>query len=199
MSFLFLLELVLWIFNVFSFSVIDAGTFISVSVALLAIIVTIAIGWQVFNIIEFKKKQEDLESQQKKAQDKIQETQKELTRQQEEIKEDFKTGITFVWRMALIPNLLAGGKPMSVVKLCLSSLDDLLEMNDIHGFINSINTVLAIAENNVKNCSEYDVSKVWKEMSKIDKRIRNNKNYSLIADKYNPIYQSIKSKVKIQF
>ena len=46
--------LVLWGCNVGGFSVVNLDTFVGVIVALLAIIVTIAIGWQIFNIYEVR-------------------------------------------------------------------------------------------------------------------------------------------------
>ena len=45
---------VLWCCNVGGFSAVNLDTFVGVIVALLAIIVTIAIGWQIFNIYEVR-------------------------------------------------------------------------------------------------------------------------------------------------
>lgn len=45
---------VLWCCNAGGFSAVSLDTFVGVIVALLAIIVTIAIGWQIFNIYEVK-------------------------------------------------------------------------------------------------------------------------------------------------
>lgn len=49
-----LLVLALWVFEVIPHSVITPDCFIGACVSLLAIIVTIAIGWQIFNIVEVK-------------------------------------------------------------------------------------------------------------------------------------------------
>ena len=49
-----LLVFALWIFEVTPHSVITPDSFIGACVSLLAVIVTIAIGWQIFNIVEVK-------------------------------------------------------------------------------------------------------------------------------------------------
>ena len=51
---------VLWCGNVGGFSAVNLDTFVGVIVALLAIIVTIAIGWQIFNIFELRQKMEEM-------------------------------------------------------------------------------------------------------------------------------------------
>lgn len=56
--------LMLWIFGCFKVSVIDLGTFVGVIVALLAIIVTIVLGWQIINAIEMREKIAELEQRQ---------------------------------------------------------------------------------------------------------------------------------------
>ncbi|MBQ6184912.1 MAG: hypothetical protein IJK48_03500 [Bacteroidales bacterium] len=54
----------LWIFGCFKVSVIDLGTFVGVIVTLLAIIVTIVIGWQIINAVEIREKISSLEQRQ---------------------------------------------------------------------------------------------------------------------------------------
>ena len=49
-----LFVLALWVFEVIPHSVITPDSFIGACVSLLAVIVTIAIGWQIFNIVEVK-------------------------------------------------------------------------------------------------------------------------------------------------
>ena len=51
---------VMWCCNVGGFSAVNLDTFVGVIVALLAIIVTIAIGWQIFNIFELRQKMEEM-------------------------------------------------------------------------------------------------------------------------------------------
>ena len=52
--------LVLWCCNVGGFTVVSLDSFVGVIVALLAIVVTMAVGWQIYNSIEIKNKIEEL-------------------------------------------------------------------------------------------------------------------------------------------
>lgn len=54
----------LWIFNGFKLSVVSLDTFIGVIVALLAIIFTVVVGWQIINAIEMRDKLAELEKRQ---------------------------------------------------------------------------------------------------------------------------------------
>lgn len=51
----------LWLFGSIKVSVVDLGTFVGVTVALLAIIVTIVLGWQLINAIEVREKIAEME------------------------------------------------------------------------------------------------------------------------------------------
>lgn len=52
--------LVLWCCNVGGFTVVSLDSFVGIIVALLAIVVTFVLGWQIFNSIEIKNKIEEL-------------------------------------------------------------------------------------------------------------------------------------------
>lgn len=51
---------VLWCCNAGGFSAVSLDTFVGVIVALLAIIVTLVLGWQIFNIFELRQKMEEM-------------------------------------------------------------------------------------------------------------------------------------------
>ena len=53
--------ILLWVCNVWKLSVIGLETFIGVIVALLAIIVTFVVGWQIYNTIEIRNKLSELD------------------------------------------------------------------------------------------------------------------------------------------
>ena len=206
---LFLVEIALWIFNVISFSVIDAGTFISVSVAILAIIVTIVIGWQVVNILDFKKKQEELEFQQKKininqnlqdsqqktiveTQQLLAESQKALAIQQKELQEDLSTGIKFVLRMSIIPGYLDGNKFVDALNTLFIALNDLMSLNKLQGFEKNVDMVIILISEYASKCSESDMLTLWTRIKDTDEKIRNAKNFSMISEKYEDIIKRIK-------
>lgn len=52
--------ILLWCCNVGGFTVVSLDSFVGVIVALLAIVVTLAIAWQIYNAVELKKKVEEL-------------------------------------------------------------------------------------------------------------------------------------------
>ena len=76
-----LIVFALWAFEVMPHSVITAETFIGACVALLGVIVTVAVGSQIVNVMEVKSAQRKYEEDLKVALEKIQ-------RQQEQIEED---------------------------------------------------------------------------------------------------------------
>ncbi len=180
-----LIEFALWICNVFSFSVIDAGTFISVLVTILAIIVTIVIGWQVFNIIEFKDKQEKFEIKQRELHDQNQKSLKEL-------QEDLSTGITFVLRMSNIQGLILAGNWEEVLNTLFLSLNDLLRLNNLQGFEKNISITLILLEKYINDYSKNDLSTFLEKIMDTDNNIRNARNFSMISEKYEDIIKRIK-------
>jgi len=180
-----LIEFVLWICNVFSFSVIDAGTFISVLVTILAIIVTIVIGWQVFNIIEFKDKQEKFEIKQKELQDQNQKSLKEL-------QEDLSTGIKYVSRMSIIPGYLDRKEFVGALNTLFIALNDLMNLNKLQGFEKNVDMVIILIKEYVSKCSGNDMQILWMRITDIDEKIRNAKNFSMISEKYEDIIKRIK-------
>lgn len=71
---LWTIMIVMWCCRAGGFSVVNLDTFVGVIVALLAIIVTIAIGWQIYNAIELKNKfakLDELEDNLKRQQSKL--------------------------------------------------------------------------------------------------------------------------------
>ena len=61
-----LLVFALWAFDVYPCSVISVETFIGACVALLGVIVTMAVGWQIYNAIEMKEKIAEIDRLQQK-------------------------------------------------------------------------------------------------------------------------------------
>ena len=77
-----LLVLALWIFEVMPHSVITPDSFIGACVSLLAIIVTLAVGSQIVNVIEVKSAQRKYEEELKSALEKIQQQQVQIEEEQ---------------------------------------------------------------------------------------------------------------------
>ena len=60
MAFGFVVMFVLWIVDVKEFSIINSGTFLSVLIAVLAVIVALVVGFQISNAIEVKRKMDEM-------------------------------------------------------------------------------------------------------------------------------------------
>ena len=73
-----LLVLALWVFKVIPHSVITPDSFIGACVSLLAVIVTLAVGSQIVNVIEVKSAQRKYEEELKSALEKIQQQQVQI-------------------------------------------------------------------------------------------------------------------------
>lgn len=69
--------LVLWCCNAGGFTVVSLDSFVGIIVALLAIVVTIVLGWQIYNAIELKRKIEELDE----LKDKLSVQEKEIKQQ----------------------------------------------------------------------------------------------------------------------
>lgn len=71
--FVSLLVAILWFCQTKNTAVIDSGTYISVSVTVLAIIVAIVLGWHIYNVIDYKEKVTEIEELKKELQRKSKE------------------------------------------------------------------------------------------------------------------------------
>ena len=79
-----LFVLLLWIFETIPHSVVTPDSFIGACITLLSIIVTIAIGWQIFNVVEVKNTMKEF----KEKQEEVDELQKEIKAEITKIRED---------------------------------------------------------------------------------------------------------------
>lgn len=71
---------ILWLCQVCRFSVVSLDSFVGVIVALLAVIVTLAVGWQIYNVIEIRQMIRKIEGQQAL----LDESQRKLDKKQDE-------------------------------------------------------------------------------------------------------------------
>lgn len=78
----------LWIFDVYPRSVVTAESFMGACVALLGVIVTVAVGWQIYNAIEMRQMIRQIEGEQAsldESQSKLDEKQMELSLKLDEV------------------------------------------------------------------------------------------------------------------
>lgn len=172
----------LWCCNVGSFTVVSLDSFVGVIVALLAIIVTSAIGWQIYNSVEIKDKIEKLNI----LEDKLR-TQEETFKQQNYKSQesiyfilgcdssrdgDYKSAFRFyLLSMEFAMQL----KPSSNVEVLLEALEKIVKKIKV-GSIEDRNYIYAIQKSN--------------------NAIRSSSGYFFIKNQYEGIYNDFYSKIK---
>lgn len=172
--------LVLWCCNVGGFSVVSLDSFVGIIVALLAIVVTLAIGWQIYNSIEIKekiRKLDDLEmkySAHDKKMNQIQYRSLHLIRAN---MGDFaysnnKFLLAFLYYIQSLESSMSLDTPINIDKL-LGNMD--------------------LAIDKTKNGA---VCEFIDEIQKSDSKIRACKNYPVIKQRYEKIYNDFTSKIK---
>ena len=175
--------LLMWCCNAGGFTVVSLDTFVGVIVALLAIIVTLVLGWQIFNIFELKNKI-----------DEVNELKKQFNEQQNNIqqltlKNKHLTG--FTWgKSAVKDNDWAGAFRYLILSLSASlQLDSPINIEGIFIF-------LRIISQNIKPNTKY-TNDCYQEIVKADKEIRSLHNFSLIGERYKESYDNIIAKIEI--
>lgn len=174
---------VLWCCNVGGFSAVNLDTFVGVTVALLAIIVTLVLGWQIFNIFELKNKIDEvneLKKQFKEQQNNIQ----QLT-----LKNKHITG--FTWgKSAIKDNDWKGAFRFLILSLSASlQLDSPINVDIIFIFLNQISQ-------NIKPNTKYP-NDCYQEIVQADREIRSLHNFSLIEERYRESYDKIIAKIEV--
>ena len=172
-----------WYFGTLELAVVTPETFIGVTVALLAIIVTLVLGWQIFNIFELKNKIDEvneLKKQFKEQQNNIQ----QLT-----LKNKHVTG--FTWGKSAIKdqNWCAAFRYFILSLSASLQLDSPINVDPILAFMSEIYKKL---QPHTKYAKEY-----YQEIVDADKEIRSLRNFSLIEERYKKSYDKIIAKIEV--
>lgn len=175
--------LVLWCCNVGGFTVVSLDSFIGVIVALLAIVVTMAVGWQIYNSIELKNKIEELN----KLKDNLIEQENNL----EQLRLASQHAIGLIWG----DNCLESGSFLPAFRHYITALDSAMQL--LHPVnIDKILSCMETIEVNIKKGETYS-EKRYNEILETDKSIRTSNNYKFIDNRYEKIYNSIITKIKV--
>lgn len=183
-----LLVLILWIFEVIPHSVISSETFIGACVTLLSIIVTIAVGWQIFNAIEMRQMMRQLEEKQKD----IDEAQRKLDK---EVRKNYSHSL-HLHHMTLAMQQEAAHQYAPAVFYYFGALYAGMELNmpyDNNDYIWS----------HVKSCLAQltGVTKVpaqmYKDLEEVDTLIRASKEYHWIRTQYDLLFKEFKAKISV--
>ena len=174
--------LVLWCCNVGGFTVVSLDSFVGVIVALLAIIVTLAVGWQILNSIEIKSKIEELSSLKDELEKLKKTTEQQNNKSQHLI--SFHLGIdayngkdylnAFRFFIISLHHSMLLDNPMNV-EIILYYLDD--------------------TENKIVDGNNYEFE-MMERIREYDKGIRKSSFYNTIKSRYEHVYNDFNSKVK---
>lgn len=172
---------ILWFCNVKNVSIVDSGTFISVSVGVLSVLVTFVLGWQIFNVIDVREKIMEVSKFQKEIE--INQTTYEKKLQQTESKIIERESLTLYayYRMVTKHELENKNFKLALYLMMQALLNrckfdkfDKFDSIDVH--IESLDRQL----NSIK-IDQKDISpEVEKSLVKLDKAIRETKYYDKI-------------------
>ena len=172
----------LWVCNVFHFAIIDNNTFTGITVALLGIIVTFVVAWQILNVIDVKTQISD-----------IADLKKELKQQRDDIDEDFYSmmylhSIPF-GDMALQMNNVSDAFS-NYLWAVYYSLKLRNEYIDILQFVSRLESVANCLTDVNENTNE--------QIKNADFKIRELPRYKYIKSEYEKAYQIFLNKTLIQ-
>ncbi len=172
--------LVLWCCNVGGFTVVSLDSFVGIIVALLAIIVTFAIGWQIYNSIEIKekiKRIDELEERFNELDDKIQQNQ---YRSQHLI-------------FASLAEIEINTKNYTLAfRYLMASLEYIMSMDNLYNdkqVLTRMEDITNLMKNNTP--CEY-----IEKINDCDIKIKASHHYKNIKEQYEKIYNDFMSKVK---
>ncbi len=173
-----ILVFALWIFETIPHSVIQPESFIGAIIALLSVIVTIAVGAQITNVMEVKSAQKRYEEELKTALEKIQTQQKQMEGERYYNKhiQGCITGLLTEMR----------GDNLDAVYFYFNALLNGLQMEESFG---NEKFIFSQATECIKKCKETEsVPDNKKEKLKIiDTKLRSLPNYHWIKEEYGPL------------
>lgn len=174
--------LVLWCCNVGGFTVVSLDSFVGVIVALLAIIVTLAVGWQIYNSIEIKNKIKELSS----LEDRIKEQEKKFGL--EVIKSEQRVAYIYGYSAMKDEDYINAFRYNIIALAHAMKLD---KPNKIESTLKGLEVMC----NKIPGDSTYP-SNLYKEICLRNDSIKESLYYGFIKERYEKIYNSFISKVK---
>lgn len=172
--------LVLWCCNVGGFTVVSLDSFVGIIVALLAIVVTIVLGWQIYNAIELKRKIEELD-----------ELKDKLSVQENEIKQQSRRSRHLI-AASLADIETTGGNHILAFSYLMTSLSYSLALEQPL----NVGKLLDRMTFSASHTRQDALCLYTKDIHDSDKRIRKSQHFDMIKTQYEKIYNEFISKVK---
>lgn len=180
----------LWCFKSKEIAVVTLDTFIGIIVALLAVIVTIAIGWQIWAAMDLKSNIAKLDSRIQE----IENLKKQFGQQQEEIKQlSLKNRhlTSYTWGKYAYQDK----KWLASFRYLILSLSSSLQLESPLN-VEQILTYLSKISNKINTRAKCK-KKYHTEIVNANKKIRSLRNFSLIEERYKESYDKIIAKIEI--
>ena len=177
---------VLWAFEVMPHGVITPDTFIGACVALLGVIVTLAVGWQIFNVIEMRQMIRQIDEKQAL----LDETQRKLDAKQEEQNK----------HTALVQHILIAemrekeGKYAEAVYYYLGALYNAIDVQEQPNNIDLIFRRIPDCLKQLKDITEIP-AEIYKDIENIDATIRTSKHFDMFQMQYDAWYNDYVAKI----
>lgn len=174
---------IMWFCNVWELSVIGIETFIGVIVALLAIIVTFVVGWQIYNTIEIRNKLSELDR-----------LEGEIEKQKLLIENSVYQSrhlIAFTWAT----NCYDDGHYEETFAYALQSLMNSMKLNNPIN-IDNLLRMLEDSVTKVSSNSRIDATS-YNEIMMNNNEIRNQDGYEFIRERYELSFSKYIKKIKI--
>ena len=176
----------LWILEMIPHSVISSETFIGACVTLLSIIVTIAVGWQIFNAIEMRQMMRELEEKQMN----IDEAQLKLDK---EVRKNYSHSL-HLHHMTLAMQQEVAHQYAPAVFYYFGALYAGMGLNmpyDNNDYI-WVHVKLCLAQ--LTGVTKVP-AQMYKEVGDIDALIRASEEYYWIRTQYEPLFEEFKAKI----
>lgn len=182
-----LMVFLLWILDVIPHAVISSETFIGACVTLLGVIVTVAVGWQIFNAIEMHQMVRRLEDKQKK----IDEAQRKLDG---EVRKNYSHSL-HLHHVTLGQQQEAAHQYAPAVFYYFGALYAGLSLQMQYDNNEYIFTRIKSCLTQLKENSNVP-AQMYKELGDIDALIRASDEYHWIRAQYEPLFEEFMSKIK---
>lgn len=174
--------LVLWCCNVGGFTVVSLDSFVGVIVALLAIIVTMAVGWQIYNSIELKQRIGDLD------------VLKDALQRQEKTIEQQTCKSQHLISLILGTEAIKEKQHLESFRFFMSSLKYDMQLETPLNVEHLLKRLELIA-NKIDEGTSFEFDRL-KDVRDYNESIRVSSHYSLIKNQYEKIYNEFNAKVK---
>lgn len=176
-----LLVIALWVFEVIPHSVITPDSFIGACVSLLAVIVTIAIGWQIFNIVEVK----SIIKEYAQKQDEVDKLQNQLQNEIHKIEIDAEYDLHHSMHLHAITLALHCQMQKKYSEACYHCFEALAESVQMRELMNVDNIFEMLRVNMKAVATPIKLSELDKrELKEMEHIIRTSKHYHLFADRF---------------